>query len=135
MRPYTILLCGDRNWTDEKLIRTVLNDWLRPKHDTVIHGDARGADKLGAWVARQSGVPPNRIIAYRADWKKYGKAAGPIRNQRMLKEGNPDLVLAFHHDIEHSKGTKHMIDIARKAGVSVCLNGKELKWTQILMPL
>ena len=56
-----------------------------------------------------------------ADWKKYGRAAGPIRNKQMLNEGKPDLVLAFHTNIENSKGTKSMIQIAKKSEIKIIL--------------
>lgn len=45
----------------------------------------------------------------------------PIRNKQMLDEGKPDLVLAFHTDIENSKGTKNMIYQAKKRGIKVIL--------------
>jgi hypothetical protein len=58
-------------------------------------------------------------MEYPAQWHKYGRAAGPIRNQQMLAEGKPDLVLAFHDDIDGSRGTKDMVNRARRAGVKV----------------
>jgi hypothetical protein len=58
------------------------------------------------------------VIKVPADWTKYGKAAGPIRNQEML-DMDPDLVLAFHSDLDNSKGTKDMVARARKKGVKV----------------
>jgi len=55
-----------------------------------------------------------------ADWEKYGKASGPIRNRKMFKLGQPDLVLAFHNDIYKSKGTNDMVfNVARPAGTEV----------------
>ena len=55
------------------------------------------------------------LECYPADWDRHGKAAGPIRNQRMIDTG-VDLVVAFHDDLEHSKGTGHMVKIARLHG-------------------
>lgn len=78
----------------------------------IIHGAARGADlEAGYWARRQ-------MIAeepYRADWKRDGKAAGPIRNQRMIEEGKPDLVVAF----PGGRGTADMVRRARLAGLEV----------------
>ena len=71
------------------------------------------------------------VEKYPADWTRYGYAAGPIRNQQMLDEGRPSLVLAFHNDFEHSKGTKDMIDKARKANIPAILyseRGEENRW-------
>lgn len=56
-----------------------------------------------------------------ADWKRYGKAAGPIRNQQMIDEGKPDLVLAFHENINESRGTKDMVARARGIGIKVII--------------
>lgn len=123
---YKVLVCGDRKWTDYKLILTVL-EMLKP--DVVIEGECRGADLLSKRAAIELGIP---VEAYPADWKMYGKAAGPIRNRQMLKEGKPNLVVAFHDDINHSSGTKNMVNIAKKAGTKVSivehvnLNIKEL---------
>ena len=57
---------------------------------------------------------------YLADWERLGRGAGPERNRRMLEQSNPDLVLAFWDG--KSRGTKHMIEIAEKAGVPVIVN-------------
>lgn len=123
-----ILVCGDRNWTDGFLIASKLRSLHNeialgtgelnlPLSDfVVIDGAARGADSLGHQAAMNLGMDTMR---FRADWERYGRAAGPIRNQQMLTEGKPDLVLAFHDDIENSKGTKDMVARARKAGVPV----------------
>lgn len=63
---------------------------------------------------RQLGLNTRR---YPANWQRYGRAAGPVRNQQMLDEGKPDLILAFHQDIVNSKGTADMIRRANRAGV------------------
>lgn len=117
-----ILVCGDRNWEDYNLILDTLYD-LQVANDgrfdntfVVIEGGAKGADKGAIWATGQLGCG---LEHYPAQWKKYGKAAGIIRNQQMLDEGKPDLVLAFHDDIEHSKGTKDMVHRAKKAGIPV----------------
>lgn len=110
-----VLVCGDRNWTDKDTIRKFL---LEYNPTVVIEGEARGADSLAREVAEEASIP---VEKYPADWDKYKKAAGPIRNQEMLDKGKPDIVLAFHDDLENSKGTKHMVAIAKKAGFKVYL--------------
>lgn len=121
-----ILVCGDRDWTDHCIIQAVVNGfipaWLQAmdpessvEDQIVIHGDARGADTIAGRFARRH--PALIEVAYPADWDSYGRSAGPIRNTQMLKEGMPDVVLAFHDDIKSSKGTAHMVRIAKKAGV------------------
>jgi hypothetical protein len=118
-----VLICGDRNWTNDKLIKANLLSLQVYWGDRLIliEGECQGADKLGAQVARELGVPEEDIRKFPADWAKYGKAAGPIRNQQMLDEGKPDIVLAFHPDIGSSKGTLDMIKRANKAGIPVRL--------------
>ena len=64
--------------------------------------------------------------------EKYGKGAGSIRNCQMLNEGNPDLILAFHPDINSSKGTKNMVSQAIKSQIPVMLiSGKSDSIKQI----
>jgi len=111
-----VLICGDRNWRDERIIYSwlcKLQDW---GYTTVIEGEARGADSIARELAEKMGF---KVIKFPANWRRYGRAAGPIRNRQMLVEGRPNLVIAFHNDIEHSKGTKNMIEQARKAGIRV----------------
>ena len=86
-----------------------------PTDAVIIHGGCRGADKQADAIARLSGL---KVREFPANWT-LGKKAGPIRNQQMLKEGKPNLVLAFHENIENSKGTKDMINRAKKDGVEV----------------
>ncbi len=107
-----VLVCGDRNWTDVELIR----DNLPHETTVVIHGACRGADKIGGEVAESLGIP---VEVFPAQWKRYGRGAGPIRNKQMLDEGKPDLVLAFHPDLLKSKGTRNMVTLARKKGLPV----------------
>jgi hypothetical protein len=115
-----VLVCGSRNWANIELIReTLVKECLDDKefgpHDcTVIDGCAHGADALGYTCAMELGCNTHR---FPADWNKYGKAAGMIRNKQMLVEGKPDLVLAFWDGV--SRGTKNMIELAQKAGVPV----------------
>ena len=115
-----ILVCGDRNWIDEDFMRQWLHDaMVFLPGDVVIEGEARGADSIARNIALSLGLEVER---YPAEWDKYARPgrknpAGPIRNIQMLKEGKPDLVLAFHDNIAKSTGTKHMIEIAKKAGV------------------
>lgn len=82
--------------------------------DVVIEGEARGADTMAREAAEQLGIP---VLPFPADWTRFGKAAGPIRNRQMLTEGKPTEVIAFHHDISKSRGTRDMVVQARKHGI------------------
>jgi len=108
-----ILFCGDRNWTNYKIICDVMAD-LDP--DVVIEGGAKGADILAAAAADDFDIS---VLTFPADWKKYGRAAGPIRNTQMLNEGMPELVVAFHDDIQNSKGTLNMVQQSEKRKIPV----------------
>ena len=107
-----VLVCGDRNWIDRELIREHLSQI--ESLELVIEGGARGADTLSRKAAVGLGVEVNE---YRAEWEIYGRAAGPIRNRRMLDE-KPDLVLAFHDNIQESKGTADTVREAKRRGIS-----------------
>ena len=113
-KPLRMLICGDRDWTDKDTIKKVMMNF--PLGTIVIHGGARGADSLAGIVAKELGL---HVVVYKADWARFGKAAGPIRNAEMLEDGKPDGVIAFHHDIRKSKGTAHMVKIAKKKGLEV----------------
>lgn len=108
-----VLVCGGRDFSDCQMVWDTLDDLARAEViDCLIEGDARGADRIaGAW-ARRRGVD---LRVYAADWRKHGRAAGPIRNQQMLDEGKPDLVIAFPGGI----GTADMVRRARASGVRV----------------
>jgi hypothetical protein len=112
-----VLVCGSRDYIDYTKVYECLKSL---EVSQVIAGGCRGADALAVRASKACGYP---FREFPADWQKFGKAAGPIRNQRMLDEGRPDLVVAFHEDVENSKGTKDMIRRARSQGVPVRLIG------------
>jgi hypothetical protein len=112
-----ILICGDRNWNNLALVEETLARWMsHVEVECVIEGEAKGADTQGRIAAARAGIP---VLKFPADWLKYGKAAGPIRNRQMLNQGKPTVVLAFHNNIAESKGTADMVGIARAAGLHV----------------
>ncbi len=108
-----VLVCGGRDFCEGQQVVEALGPIHRHTPFTlVIHGGAKGADGLaGAW-ARWWGIP---VAEYHADWETHGRAAGPIRNQKMLDEGKPDLVVAF----PGGRGTADMVRRARAAGILV----------------
>src|SRR3990172_222281 len=115
-----ILVTGDRQWDDYDLMRRVLWEYAPPTYlgydVTLIHGDAKGADQMAAKIAFLFGW---QVRKYPAQWHKYHRTAGPIRNRQMLDIEQPDLVIAFHKHWERSKGTKDMVAYAEKRGVLV----------------
>lgn len=107
-----VLVCGSRGWHDRDRIAARM--FALPPGDTVVvHGAARGADRIAEQEAQKCG---HLVEAHPADWKGLGKKAGYIRNVEMVESG-VDLVIAFHDG--RSAGTQHTIDEARKRGIPV----------------
>lgn len=113
--PIATLVCGGRDLetADYVQVARVLDELNAAiAIGRVIHGCARGADTLAGWWARARRLP---VHAFPADWERYGKAAGMIRNRAMLKAGRPDVVVAF----AGGKGTTNMVSLAVAASVPV----------------
>jgi YspA, cpYpsA-related SLOG family len=118
-----ILITGSRDWTNRYLIREAIKAvvagsgrTIADNDVTIVHGAARGADRLAASVAFE--------LAYRdephsADWKRYGKAAGHRRNADMVAAG-VDVCLAF--PIGESRGTRGCMRMAEAAGIPVVVH-------------
>jgi len=111
-REYGYKYVGDRKVVDYEQLRKMYDVLDQIHITTLITGKAKGADRFSELYARQLGI---EILSFPADWDKHGRSAGPIRNQQMLREGQPDLVVAF----PGGNGTAHMCRISEKAGVKV----------------
>ena len=132
MKQFKILVCGDRKWANIHLIRDVLAlyDIFTKKNKRkliVIEGCCRdfkndnvSADRLAEKACAELGI---YVEHHPAQWVVYGKAAGPIRNNEMADQ-EPDVVLAFHNDLANSKGTKNMVDIAKRRGLPVWISSE-----------
>lgn len=105
-----------RAQTERALLADTLNA-LDPKPSLIIHGAATGADAHAAKWAKDAGIPdrPFKANWYPNGFGKLDKSAGPIRNQQMLDDGKPDLVVAFPGGV----GTADMVRRARIAEVKV----------------
>lgn len=104
-----VLVCGGRAFDDRAALERAIRG-ARPF--LVITGGATGADRLADLIAEDLGIA--RVI-YPANWKGEGRAAGFLRNQRMLDLGRPDLVIAA----EGGRGTADMACRAKRAGLPV----------------
>ncbi len=109
-----VLVCGGRDYTDLEKMWSVIRNYFYGPEDTLICGMARGADLLAYRLVAGTDC---HIEEYPANWEKYGRGAGHIRNQQMLDEGKPDIVIAF----PGGRGTANMIERAKKAGVEVII--------------
>lgn len=101
-----VLVTGGRNFADQGLVQSTLKAIHSKTPITLlIHGAASGADQLPGEWAVQIGI---EVLACPADWKRFGKGAGPIRNRQML-DHSPELLVAF----PGGKGTSDMIKAAQ----------------------
>ena len=134
--PVRLLVCGSRDWTDRALLADVVGQVVieqgRDCGVVLIEGAAQGADRLAGELARARGW---QLEEYPADWRRHGRAAGPRRNARMLREGRPERVIAFTDDLPASPGTTDMVRRARAAGVPVLLVGHQPEQAKAVMPL
>lgn len=104
-----IIIAGSREFTNYNILEQKLNFLLQNTTDdiTIISGTASGADKLGERYAKNHNY---NIIKKPANWKKYGKRAGYVRNVEMAKIATHCVVFR----VNLSKGSTHMINIAKQ---------------------
>ena len=110
-----VCICGSRNFTDYSLLRHALLSFMKKfqcDNIEIVSGCAAGADSLGECFAREFALEVHR---FPAEWEKYGKRAGFIRNKEMAEFS--DVVIAFWDG--KSPGTKGMIDYSRSIGKTV----------------
>jgi len=108
-----VIVAGSRGFNDYELLKKKLDHVLSKRSVVeIISGTARGVDQLGERYAKEKDFPCSR---YPADWNTHGKSAGYLRNVQMADIA--DALVAFWD--EHSPGTKHMIDIAKRKGLVV----------------
>ncbi len=115
-----VIVAGAVAWKDIEAIRRELTKL--PAGATIVHGDCDGADDLSGKVGRELGFAVVRMAKDAADREKYGRLAWMGLNERMLAAG-AELILAFHPDYEASHGTKHLVELARAAGVEARVFG------------
>lgn len=123
-RGFRVLVCGGRRFTDGDALFEILDRIDRRRRIAlIIEGGQRTRDPTtgeligGAdyWACRWSYARARPGMRFDADWRGLGRAAGPIRNQRMIDEGKPDLVVAF----PGGDGTADMKRKARAAGIPI----------------
>ena len=102
-----VIIAGSRNFNDYNSLKNKLDIILKnQKEVTIVSGTARGADRLGERYAEEN---HHKLEKYPAMWDLYGKKPGYIRNEEMAKFSAACVVFWDGK----SKGTKHMIDIAK----------------------
>ena len=111
---FKVIVAGGREFNDYILLEEKLDKILSKRLPDVeiVSGTARGADALGESYAHKNKLP---IKQFPADWNKYGKAAGPIRNKQMAEYA--DACIVFWDG--KSRGTKSMINLATEQGIPI----------------
>ena len=130
MKELRIIIAGSRDFNDYELLKKsaieiITKKTMLPDLTRIVSGGARGADTLGERFANEMGLEISRFIP---DWDGLGKRAGYVRNAEMAKfaveDGNYGVLIAFWDG--QSRGTKHMIDLAKRYGLEVhVVNYKE----------
>lgn len=117
---YHIIICGGHTELNYEIIETFILDVFKKLNIVdceVVSGNRKGIDRLGEDFAFNNHF---RTKIFPANWKAYGKSAGPIRNKEMVKyisKFNNSIVIAFWNG--ESKGTKYTIDEAKKYNIPV----------------
>ena len=115
-----VLIAGSRDFNDFELLDKAVKHYLKQyglhRQDIeVVSGGARGTDKLGEQFANKYSI---KLTIFPADWNTYGKSAGYIRNEQMIKYiGDTGIVFAFWDGQSH--GTAHTIKLANKYNIKV----------------
>ncbi len=132
MEKYRMVICGGRHFTDYDCLKKIMGNFLQDQQISfdgleIVSGHCKGADMLGERYAKEHGV---KLTVFPADWERYKRRAGPIRNKQMIDyimQTENKAVIAFVS--ENSKGTKQTISLARKAGISVLETHYSIKET------
>ena len=112
---FKLIIAGGRDFNNYEFLNKICSYYLKNKSFNdieIVSGCANGADKLGEKFAIENNI---QIIKFPADWEKFGKSAGYVRNTQMADYA--DALIAFWNG--KSKGTKHMIDIAKARNLIV----------------
>lgn len=111
---FRVIIAGSRSLEDYELVKAYADFKLSNIEDEIeiVSGTASGADALGERYAKEKGF---RIKRFPAEWDKYGRKAGPMRNRLMAEYA--DALLAYWDG--KSRGTKNMIELARGKGLKI----------------
>ena len=133
IRELRIIVAGSRGFYDYQLLSDTLMDYLaemddkdvvdNPSQVKFISGTCRGADVLGEHFAY---TYEYEVVRFPAAWDIYGKSAGYRRNVEMAKYASEAYGVLFAFWDGQSRGTKHMIDLAKRYGLEIhVVNYKE----------
>lgn len=115
-----ILVCGGRHFNDYDLLENTINGVIAEngcENIEIVSGHCVGADRLGELYAKKHNA---QVKIFPAEWKKYGKRAGPMRNKQMvdyISDFKNKIVVAFVR--ANTKGTRNTISLAKRANIRV----------------
>ena len=114
-----VVIGGCRDYTNYVFFKSRLDEILKKPKDEIIiiSGHCSGVDLMGERYAEENGFG---VEIFLPEWKKYGRAAGPIRNKKMIECA--DLVIAFWDGI--SPGTKYVIEQCKKQNKGITVYKK-----------
>lgn len=119
LRDIALLVCGGREYDDTDQLDIILRKMHAKYHIALmIEGEAAGADYLCKMWALLNNIP---VRPFSANWELYGNYGGCVRNSKMLREGRPDIALAFPGET----GTADMISKCVQAGLRIIIG----KWS------
>ena len=113
---FKVIIAGGRTFEDYEYLKKVCDFLLANRNESqieIVSGNARGADTLGERYSKERGY---KLTLFKADWDKYGKKAGYLRNKQMAEYA--DALIAFMEK-GGTKGTQHMINLATEKGLKV----------------
>jgi hypothetical protein len=110
-------IVGSRNFNDYKLLCTVITNWIKENGSIkkIVSGGCKGADTLAEKYADENKI---EFVVHNAEWDKYGKAAGPIRNKKIVDDVTH--LIAFPEKI--SLGTANTIGLAKRKGIPISIH-------------
>jgi hypothetical protein len=116
-----IIIAGSRDFNDYALLEKALREYItsrkiNPDEIEIVSGHARGADSLGELFAKNNKL---QLAKFPAQWDKYGKSAGYIRNREMADYALQETGVLFAFWDGQSRGTNHMINFSREKGLEV----------------
>ena len=112
---FKVIIAGSRGFEDYALLKNTMDALLKIRMEqgeeiAILCGEARGADALGKRYASERGFA---VLSFPADWRRFGKKAGVIRNRQMAEAA--DACVCFWDG--ESRGTANMIEEARRRGL------------------
>ena len=111
-----VVIAGSRNFNDYEMFANIVGEFLKPIREEyeliIVSGHCSGTDLMGERYAKENGF---EVEIYPAEWKKYGRSAGPKRNKQMVDVA--DFAIAFPS--VNGKGTQSMIKYAKQKGIPI----------------